>query len=65
MCSISEEAIEVIAKEAARRAGGARSMYAILEAIALKAAMECSDQSDLKALVIDAGFVHRTLTAAR
>jgi len=57
----SDGAIEAIAKESSRRAGGARSIYAVLEEVALNAAMECGGRDDISTFAIDGDFVQRTL----
>jgi ATP-dependent Clp protease ATP-binding subunit ClpX len=57
----SEEAIGNVAREAASRAGGARSLAAVLEAVSLHAAMRCGDRDDLETLVIDGNFVQEAL----
>jgi ATP-dependent Clp protease ATP-binding subunit ClpX len=57
----SEEAVEVIAKAAARRSAGARSLYATLEEVALVAALKCTDDDGLTTFLVDGAFAESAL----
>ena len=55
--SVTQGAIEAIAREAARRQGGARSLRALLEHVALEVSSEMAAQPGLQEYVVDDTFI--------
>ena len=55
--SFSQEAIQAIAREAAKRQGGARSLRSLLESVALELSAETLTRPDLQEYVVDETFV--------
>lgn len=64
--SVTQEALQAIADEAARRQGGARSLRALLESMALEVSAELATRLGPEEYVVDERFIReRVLSAGR